>query len=391
MKSEYSSNIWKISMIQSLSYDYLLWWIYVIYMISKGLSLSEVSIVISAWFAFATLWQIPWWMFADNLGYKTSIVCWSVLTLIWISFFAFSTDFIWFFVWYSIYWFGSALITGADEALVYEWLKQDRQEKDFKKIIWKIHFIINIYAMVASIAWWFLYSYFLPITPFVVQIWLSIIGLLAAITIKPVPQKTIQLNVINQIKESFSYAIGTKSFSKVFIFSAIIWSVSISLFQYLQPFYKSLEIDEKFFWIIAAITFLFRWLGSLYANKLWKLFSIDHYLVLHATVFSLFLIIMQRLANIPILCVIILALFFLRCLYEPTIWTFINEKVSGEMRATMLSTNSQIRYLVSSLTLLWIWYIADKYSLNTGFFWLSILSMVFLIIYVLSLRKVKIE
>ena len=388
---KYQSNIWKVWLIQSLSYDYLLWWIYVIYIINNGLSLSEVSVVISSWLVFATLWQVPWWILADNYWYKLSIVSWSVFTLIWISIFAFATSFLWFFVWFSLYWFGSALIKWADEALIYEGLKYDKKEGLFKKVIWKVHFNINMYAMVASISWWLLYSYFSPITPFIIQIWLCIIGLVLALMLKPVAQKAIKLDVIKQVKESFRYALNTKNFSKIFIFSAIIWSVSMSTFQYFQPFYKSLEIDEKFFWIISAVTFLFRGLGSLNAERLWKLFSVDHYLVLHATVFSLFLIILQKLTVIPPVMMIILVLFFLRWLYEPTIWTFINEKVSSKMRATMISTNSQIMYLTSSLTLLWIWVIAEKYSLNMAFFWLSVLSMIFLIVYILSLRRVKVE
>ena len=391
MINKYRNNVWKIWLIQAMGNDYLLWWITVIYMLNNWLSLWNISIVISAWLASATIWQIPWWLFADNFWYKVSIICWSIISLVWISIFAFSTAFIWFLTWYAIYGFGSALIKWADEALVYEGLKQDKQESLFKRVIWKVHFNVNIYAMIASIAWWLLYSYIAPVAPFIVQVWLSASALALGLTLKSVPQNEIKLNVISQIKQGISYAVGTKNFSKIFIFSAIIWSVSISVFQYLQPLYKSLEIDVQYFWIIAAVTFLFRWLGSLYADKLWSLFSIDHYLVLHATVFSLFLIIMQRIANIPIILIIILFLFFLRWLYEPTIWTYINEKVSSSMRATMLSTNSQILFLTSSLTLLWTWVLADKYSLNTVFFWLSILSMVFLIIYILSLRKVRVE
>ena len=185
---KYKYNIWKIWLIQGLSNDYLLWWIFVAYMLKNGLSLTEISVVISAWLAFATLWQIPWWLFADNYWYKTSIVCWSVLTLIWITVFAYSTDFIWFFIWYSVYWFGSAFIKWADQALIYEGLKQDKQDNIFKKIIWKIHFNLNMYAMIATISWWLLYSYISPETPFLVQIWLSSIALLLAIMIKSVPR-----------------------------------------------------------------------------------------------------------------------------------------------------------------------------------------------------------
>jgi hypothetical protein len=75
----------------------------------------------------------------------------------------------------------------------------------------------------------------------------------------------------------------------------------------------------------------------------------------------------------------------------PTISTYINNKVTSDKRATMLSVNSQLLYITSSLFLFWIWYLAEKYSLSFAFFWISILSMLVLLIYILSLGKVEVE
>ena len=81
--------------------------------------------------------------------------------------------------------------------------------------------------------------------------------------------------------------------------------------------------------------------------------------------------------------------YFLRGLYAPTVSTYINDKVDSSNRATMLSVNSQLLTIVTSVSLLFAGYIADRYDLSTTFFAISISSIFFLIIYVLSLRKVE--
>jgi len=98
---------------------------------------------------------------------------------------------------------------------------------------------------------------------------------------------------------------------------------------------------------------------------------------------------MQKTESIFFIIPIIGVFYFLRGLYSPTVSTFINEKVSSSNRATMLSINSQVLTLVSSISLIFGGVIADKYGLSTTFFAISVASLVFLILYVLSLRTVK--
>ena len=387
----YNNNIWKTGFIMWTTQDYLIFWVYIIYMLYMWLSISEVSIVVSIRLIVSSVWQIPWWVFADKYWYKTSIVIGLIIIVIGIIIFTFANSFLLFAIWYSLWWFWYAMVSWADQALIYEGMLEEKKEKKFKEIIWKIYFYMNISALILCSLWWFLYSYISPQAPFIIQIWINTSWLIIALFLKSPPIKVKKQKIMNQIIESMKYAFTKWNFSKIFIFSAIIWSIAITTNQFLQPFYQSINIDEKYFWLLASLSFLFWWLWSLYSEKLWKLFSIDHYLVLHASVFSLFLIILHKISNIPIVIVIISVLFFLIWLYMPTISTYINNKVPSDKRATMLSINSQLLFVTSSLSLFGIWYIAEEYSLSLAFFGISILSMIFLIVYILSLRKVEVE
>ncbi len=192
-----------------------------------------------------------------------------------------------------------------------------------------------------------------------------------------------------QIKNSIKQAFQTPNFSKIFIFSALIGSIALTTFQYLQPLYKSLEINEVYFGLIAAGAFIFRGFGAWSAEKVGKMFTIDKHMVLHASIFGLFLILLQKTSALFFIFPILVVFYFLRGLYAPTVSTYINDKVDSSNRATMLSLNSQLLTIVSSISLLFAGYISDKYDLSTTFFAISISSIVFLILYVLTLRKVE--
>ncbi|MDP7247690.1 MAG: MFS transporter, partial [Candidatus Peribacteraceae bacterium] len=146
-----------------------------------------------------------------------------------------------------------------------------------------------------------------------------------------------------------------------------------------------------YFGFIAAAFFVFRGLGSWFADKLGKLFSIDKYLVLHAAVFGLFLVLMQRIDSIYYIFPVLAVFSFLRGLYDPTVSTYINDRVKSDKRATMLSVNKQFLTVVAAVAVSGLGVIAEKYGLQQVFFVISILSLIFLITYVLSLRRVSMD
>ncbi len=80
--------------------------VFVIFMLFVGLSLSEVSIVISSYLIVSAIGQIPAGIFADRHGYKTSLIIGSLIYLCGTLFFAFAQDFYWFLIGYSLMGFG---------------------------------------------------------------------------------------------------------------------------------------------------------------------------------------------------------------------------------------------------------------------------------------------
>ncbi len=139
---------------------------------------------------------------------------------------------------------------------------------------------------------------------------------------------------------------------------------------------------------LALSAYLIRGLGSLFSEKLGTIFSIDKYLILHGSVFSLFLVMLDRITFVPLVLLAVGSFYFLRGLYAPTVSTYINGKVPTQSRATMLSINSQLLTFTSAVTFVLMGFLGEHYGVNTAYYALGLVSIVFLIVYVFTLRKV---
>jgi len=364
--------------------------VYVIFMLWAGLSLAQMSFVISAWLVFHSVGQIPSGIFADRYGYKKSLIIGSSIFLLGTMLFALGQNFLWLLVGFSLSGFGSAMKEGADLALLYEHLKAEGNENLYKKIIGRLELFRNLFCVVAGIAGGLMYMYHARL-PFYAESIVAALGVITCLLLIEPPRTTKHFPVLKQIKESIRYTFHTPKFSKIFLFSALIGSIAMITLQYIQPLYKTLGIPEAYFGFIAAAFFVFRGLGSWFADKLGQLFSVDKYLVLHAAVFGLFLVLMQRIESIYYIFPVLAVFSFLRGLYAPTVSTYINDRVESDKRATMLSINKQFLTVIAALAVSGLGVIAEMYGLQQVFFVISVLSMIFLIMYVLSLRRVQMD
>lgn len=386
----YKSNIWKIAFSVITNESMFGIGVAVIFMLALGMDLSQVSVALSIFLIFSIIGQVPSGIFADKFGYKVALLSGAIVVLIGTLLFATAVDVWWFYVAHAFLGFGASMKQGADYALLYESLKKDGRQKDYKKVAGRVDFAMNVFGVGASIAGGFLYTYNMR-WPFYAEAILVVLGIIAILMLKEPVKRATKESDWQQFKNSINYAFKTPKFSKIFIFSALIGSIALITIQYAQPVYKNLGINEAYFGLIGAGLFILRGLGSLYSEKLGKIFSVDKYLVLHSAVFGLFLILIQKTSNVLAVLLILSIFFFLRGIYNPTIGAFINDKVKSTMRATMLSINSQILSIVTAIMLFITGWLASNYDLNSAFFVISVLSSLLVIFYVVMVRRVQVE
>ena len=288
----------------------------------------------------------------------------------------------------------NAMQSWSDSSLLYDSLKHLNREKEFKSIYGKCNGFMFWWRAGWALIWWITYA-ILPILPFILDIILQSIYIVISLFLndKFISRiKHIKTWILKSFKNSYIEAFTREQFAKIFIFSALIWCIAkVTLIQYTQPYLQFINIDIIWFGIIFAFFNIISGFGSMYANKLWRMFSIDKYLILHASIFWILLSFLSDFSFIWIALTIFTILFFLMGLYVPTVSTYINEKVSSHNRTTMLSINNQIYSIGAIILLVITWYLSDINSVLSAINALSVISFILLILYIISVRHVKVD
>ncbi|MDP6562123.1 MAG: MFS transporter, partial [Candidatus Peribacteraceae bacterium] len=250
LKNQYKGNIGKLSIAMLTNDANFSLGVYVIFMLWIGLSLAEVSLALSAWLIFSSIGQIPSGIFADRYGYRTALLWGSIIFFFGTVLFAFGQNFYWLLIANSLLGFGCSMKQGADYALLYEQLQDQGKEKSYKQMAGKIDFYTNIFWVVTAVLGGLLYTVNAR-APFYAEIVVAIVGIVACCLLIEPPRKVKKVPVLRQIKNSVKFAFQTPRFSKIFIFSALIGSIAMMTFQYVQPLYVSLDIPTSYFGFIA--------------------------------------------------------------------------------------------------------------------------------------------
>lgn len=123
------------------------------------LSTSQISFLVGWGYMVQLVGELPTGAFADLVGKRVTIIMSYVLTGIGIFFTIYAQNFTHFLLIETLIGIGTALFSGAQEALLYDSLKQDGKEKDFSKVMTRNGFWYQIGLMTATAAGGLMYTY----------------------------------------------------------------------------------------------------------------------------------------------------------------------------------------------------------------------------------------
>jgi len=121
----------------------------VILFINRGLSVTDIAILMALWSVFSIVFEIPFGVLADRWNRRNLIAIGEALHGLCFIIWFFSHSFIMFAVGYALWALASAL--GSEEGLIYDNLKSDGCEENFTKVYAKANFYGNA-GVVAAIA-----------------------------------------------------------------------------------------------------------------------------------------------------------------------------------------------------------------------------------------------
>ncbi|MGD2073175.1 MAG: MFS transporter, partial [Candidatus Thorarchaeota archaeon] len=125
--------------------------IYILFLMSKGFSLTQIAVLDAIWYISTFVFEVPTGAVTDRYGKKISMLisvfCQSV------SFFmlAFSNSFLFISISYTIWGFASAFETGTYSAFLYDSLKQINKEDDYRRVIARVTTLAILSSALGSI------------------------------------------------------------------------------------------------------------------------------------------------------------------------------------------------------------------------------------------------
>lgn len=206
-----------------------------------------------------TVLEIPTGALADLLGRRKTVLIGLVLSAGSALGIAFSNTFFYFLVFQVILGIGSAFISGADSAILYDSLKESGNEKEYGKIAIKSGFLYRIGLVVGSFTGGYLYSIWISL-PYILKA-LSI--LIAAIWVYFMVEPNIDsekfswINYVKQTKQGVKELTKSAYIRKLAVYYIFVGGITWScLYYFSQPFALDFGFTDKQMSLVFGMVYL---------------------------------------------------------------------------------------------------------------------------------------
>jgi len=315
--------------------------ILVLFLISKGLSFTEIMVLQSISAIAVVLFEVPTGAVADKIGRKESILLGALLWAISLGFYVVGTSFPMFILAEVIFSLGATFKSGADNALIYDSLKVMGREKEFQSIEGKARSFALYAQAVGSIIAGFVYEVNKNL-PFLISVIFMLVTIIITLKFKepPIEGKVGKygINYMQQIKESGKFIISHEKIKAIIIFTMMFFIFYRTAFYYYQPYMEAVKIPVRYFGIIF---FVFN-ITAAFASKR-SHWIMDKTKPKTLTYMALLMIISFVLMGAVKMWFGVFAILFqqvARGIYRPVTTKYLNKHIPSDKRATVLSFQS---------------------------------------------------
>jgi len=351
--------------------------IVVLFYKDNGLDMSQVFILQAIYSISIVALEIPSGYFADVLGRKNSIIAGSILGFMGFFIYSLSHGFIGFMFAEIILGFGQSMISGADSALLYDTLIDNRKEKDYLKYEGGMTSMGNFAEAFAGILGGLLAGLSFRY-PYYVQTVVAFIAIPAAFSLLEPKISQIKLELRwNDIVETVKYSlIKNHRLRWNIIYSSVVGSSTLAMAWFVQPWFIRAHLPVSMFGVTWTLLNLSVGITAFYAYKIELKLGRITTTAGFTIIFAIGFISIGWITSLwGLIC--ILMFYLARGVATPILKDNINRITPSNMRATILSVrNFIIRVLFALLAPIYGWSI-DMLSLSAA---LTIAGLVFIVL-----------
>ncbi len=364
--------------------------IWVLYLTYKGLPLWQIGILEGVFHITGFVSEVPTGAIADLMGRKKVIICSRICTILSCIIMLFADNMWQFAIGFIFNAWGYNLLSGSEEALLYDSFISLKREDDYYKVNSKMDVIIEIAqglaifvgGMLAELS--FTYCYIAAIV-------IAVLSLGAAMLFQEPEGRSGCKEERVIIKEHFRVSVqimkNNKKVTEIILFYAIVFTFYTSIYFYGQKYFLELGLNKVHISMIMLIVGVFSCLGAIMSEKIFGILK-------HKTKYIATLVIAGSISFmwfnqiiLSVICFIIMG--FANSLLYPLQSVTLNRLIPSEQRATIISVSSMMFSMFMILLFPIIGFLADLFSLHNIFMVVGIVLVGILVlsIYMKNIRS----
>ncbi len=357
---------------------------WMLYLAAKGFSLFQIGLFEGIFHLTSMTMEIPTGAIADIYGRKVSRIIGVFLNMIYLLILAFSNNFWVIALGFVFCALSYTLESGAGDALVYDSLLEDKNEKQFVKVNGRKEIIFQVSSMLAAVVGGYIafvnHSLVFKVMLVITILSLVLLSFLKETTIDKHPDG-IKTKFKEQYVESFKYVLNNKKLILYIVVGNLLAFPVTVLFFYSQNYYIYLGYTEFHIGIFMGLFALSAVIGAWISTKI---HIKDVYLF---TIIPIIMIALIWGYLTPFSWIAFALLGAFESIMYIVILNHINHMIPSNKRATILSISSMMFSLMMILVFPIVGLLSDLYSFKVGFaFNASIVTLAY-IVYLFKFRQ----
>lgn len=354
--------------------------IMILFLQFSKLSYTEIFILYAIESTVVFIMEIPSGILADRLGKKFILILSRSFLVPAYLLFYFADNFILFLSAMVFLGLNKAFKSGTHKAFIYDYLKQNNSTVSPSEVFGKGKFWGRMGEALSSLIGGFIAVQFGYNTVFLFTLFPTLLNILNALTYEKIRENSDHRSnsysgMIRHLAGALKEVRDNRIVLKLIVNSSIFMICAETVEIYFQPYLVNVNIPLQWFGIIYTSIFILTAFGSRYAYLLEK--KISRAMLTNITGWLGFfpLLLLGLNINSPFIIVLFFFVFFLRHIRRPAITTEINDNISSDNRATILSADSFFRSLMKIILLPALGYISEISTIYTSILILAALTL----------------
>jgi MFS family permease len=352
-----------------------------LFFLDRGFSLTQYTLAGSVWYLANLLSEIPTGAITDRLGKRISMLISLVSLSLSLFILAFGQTIYHALLSYVIWGFSSSFETGTYSAFLYDSLKEEDREEDFRRVIGRVRAVTITAAAVGSLSAGYLggIGLDLPIL-FNAAIPILLCPFLLLFT-EPEVSGASEPSYALHITESVRYVSQHKRVAWIILYSSLMSAAVWGLYNFYQPFLYALGVTVEGIGILYSLFRLTSAAGAYLSDSLYNVIGqTSIYLVPFCLAVSVLCI---GAFQTPWIAGLLFVNFFISGFYVPILSDLFNKNLPPRKRATIISLSAVLSSLLNATIDPVLGKIADTFSIQATFWTVGIglfISMGFIIV-----------